>query len=405
MNVEKLADEGYRMLAVASCELGVKVVPEKLEQLPFRILGILAFSDPVREGVHDALQECYKAGIRIIMMTGDYPGTAKSVGRRIGLAHFQNSCEGELLEKLTPFQLKEKVKEVNIFARILPDQKLLIVNALKSNGEIVAMTGDGVNDAPALKSAHIGISMGARGTDVAREASDMVLVNDDFTSIVGAVKTGRKIYDNIKKAMAYIFAVHIPIAGMAVVPVILGMPVVLLPAHIAFLELIIDPTCSTVFEAEHAEDDVMHRQPRILGTSVLSKPIAMISFLQGLSVFIISFAVLLVALSLHRTPDEARTLTFITMVTGNLGLIVSNLSWKKTWISILIHATPALRIVLIIVITSFAAILVVPWIRDIFHFSLPSGISLLMAIGAGSCSLIWFEVLKTIQHKTKILPI
>ena len=185
--------------------------------------------------------------MRVVMITGDYPGTAIHIAKQIGLRNPEQCITGPELEALGHLQLRERIKTVNVFARVVPEQKLAIVNALKANQEVVAMTGDGVNDAPALKAAHIGIAMGERGTDVAREASSLVLLNDDFASIVHAVKLGRRIYDNLKKAIAYIFAVHVPIAGMSFLPVLFGLPIALLPAHIAFLELIIDPACSTVF--------------------------------------------------------------------------------------------------------------------------------------------------------------
>ena len=211
------------------------------------------------------------------MITGDYPLTAQNIGRQIGLRNPDNIITGPELEKMTDEQLRERIKNVNIFARVVPEQKLHIVDAFKANGEIVAMTGDGVNDAPALKSANIGIAMGGRGTDVAREASTLVLLDDDFSSIVGGVKMGRRIFDNLKKAIAYIFSVHIPIAGLSALPVLLGWPLILLPVHIVFLEFIIDPACTTVFEAEPEETDIMQRKPRSIHTRLFNKKAAIIS--------------------------------------------------------------------------------------------------------------------------------
>ena len=196
------------------------------------------------------------------MITGDYPGTAQNIARQIGLAPHDQVITGPELDRMDDVELRRRIARVNIFARVVPEQKLRIVEAFKANGEIVAMTGDGVNDAPALKSAHIGIAMGERGTDVARESAALVLLDDDFSSIVAAVRLGRRIFDNIKKAIGYIFAIHVPIAGMSLIPVLFKWPLMLMPVHILFLELIIDPACSTIFEAEPEEANVMNRPPR-----------------------------------------------------------------------------------------------------------------------------------------------
>ena len=210
-----------------------------------------------------AVAECQAAGVRVVMITGDYPATAQSIARQAGLANCETVITGPELDRMSDEELARRIGDVQVFARVVPEQKLRIVNALKANREIVAMTGDGVNDAPALKAAHIGIAMGGRGTDVARESASLVLLDDDFSSIVAAVRLGRRIFDNIKKAIAFILAVHVPIAGLSMLPVFFAdWPLLLLPVHIVFLELIIDPSCSLIFEAEEAEADVMQRPPR-----------------------------------------------------------------------------------------------------------------------------------------------
>jgi Ca2+-transporting ATPase len=236
--VSDLAEEGLRVLGVAYCEVVPNVLPEKMTDLPFHYLGLIGLADPIRETVPEAVKMCYKAGIRIIMITGDYIGTAKAIGKQIGLKNVDNIIVGSELDQMTDLELAEKCKQVSIFARVVPHQKLRIVQALKANKEIVAMTGDGVNDAPALKAANIGISMGLRGTDVAREASAIVLTDDDFSSIVSAVRMGRRIYDNLRKSFTYVFSLHIPIAGMAMIPAAFSnYPIIYFPVHIAFLEL------------------------------------------------------------------------------------------------------------------------------------------------------------------------
>ena len=223
------------MLGVAKASFKKTDLPKEQHDFVFSFLGLVGFEDPVRPNVAGAVEECYAAGIRVVMITGDYPLTAQNIGRQIGLKSVEKCITGPELDGMSDEQLKGRIREVNIFARVVPEQKLRIVNTLKATGEIVAMTGDGVNDAPALKSADIGIAMGGRGTDVARESASLVLLDDDFTSIVGGVKMGRRIFDNLKKAIAYIFAIHVPIAGISVIPVLLGWPLILLPVHIVFL--------------------------------------------------------------------------------------------------------------------------------------------------------------------------
>ena len=227
-----MASEGLRVLGVAKTSFKNSPLPDGQHDFSFQFIGLVGFADPVRPSVPEALRECYEAGIRVIMITGDYPDTARSITRKIGLKSWDKCITGSEMDKIDDSELQERLKTVNVFARVIPEQKLRLVDALKANGETVGMTGDGVNDAPALKSAHIGIAMGGRGTDVARESAALVLLNDDFSSIVETVKIGRRIYDNLRKAMAYIFAVHVPIAGISLIPVLLGWPLVLYPVHV-----------------------------------------------------------------------------------------------------------------------------------------------------------------------------
>ena len=262
--INRMADQGLRVLGVAKAEFIPVDLPAEQHDFEFMFVGLLGLADPIRPEVPGAVKECYDAGIRVIMITGDYPGTARNIARQIGLKPLDDIITGAELEAMSDDELSERIKTTCIFARAVPEQKLRLVGALKANGEVVAMTGDGVNDAPALKAAHIGIAMGGRGTDVARESAALVLVDDNFASIVAAVRMGRRIFDNLKKAMAFIFSVHIPIAGMSLIPVVLNWPLALLPVHVLFLELIIDPACTVVFEMEDDEPDIMQRPPRKL---------------------------------------------------------------------------------------------------------------------------------------------
>ena len=294
--IDTMAKEGLRIIGVAKADFRQSDLPGEQHDFKFEFLGLVALADPVRPGVSEAIKDCYSAGIRVVMITGDYPVTAQNIADQIGLRQTGGIITGPELGKMDNSELQQRIETVTIFARVVPEQKLRIVDALKAHGEIVAMTGDGVNDAAALKSAHIGIAMGGRGTDVAREASALVLLDDDFSSIVQAVRMGRRIFDNLKKAMAYIFAIHVPIAGMSLLPVLFNWPLVLLPVHIVFLELIIDPACSVVFEAEKEEANVMNRPPRRLEEPLFNRKTIIFSLLQGLSVLVIVAAVFVIAM-------------------------------------------------------------------------------------------------------------
>jgi Ca2+-transporting ATPase len=289
----------------------------------------------------------------------------------------------------------------SVFARAVPEQKLQLVNALKANGEIVAMTGDGVNDSPALTAAHIGIAMGERGTDVAREAADLVLLDDDFSSIVQAVRLGRRIFDNLKKAMAYIFAIHVPIAGLSLCAVLFRWPLILEPIHVAFLELIIDPACSIVFEAEAEEADVMQRPPRPATEHLFNKQMVIMSLLQGFGVLIILLAIFGVALYRGQGEQDARTLTFTALVTANVALIVTNRSWSQTFLAILRAPNPAMWWVVGSALVFLALVLYIPFLKALFHFSTLHPNDVALCVGAGAVSIAWFETLKAFQRRRR----
>jgi P-type Ca2+ transporter type 2C len=400
-HINAMADEGLRVLGVARAGFKSAGLPDGQHDFTFKFLGFIGLADPVRPTVAAAIRECYAAGIRVIMITGDYPGTAQNIAHQIGLASLSEVITGPELDRMDDAELQRRIKKVNIFARVVPEQKLRIVNALKAIGEIVAMTGDGVNDAPALKSAHIGIAMGERGTDVAREAASLVLLDDDFSSIVGAVRIGRRIFDNLKKAMAYIFAIHVPIVGLSLLPVVFGWPLILLPVHIVFLELIIDPACSIIFEAENEEKDIMQRSPRDPKEPLFGIRSIGLSVLQGVSVLVIVIAVF--AISLHRGQGEldARTLTITTLIIANLGLIFANRSWSRTILSTLRSPNPALWWISVGALLFLGLILYVPFLRRLFHFSLLHFSDLVICFSAGVISILWFELLKIFNGQKK----
>ena len=326
----QMAGQGLRILGVAKSEVKKTAsLPEHQRGLHLNFVGLVGLSDPIRKEVPATLQKCYGAGIRVAMITGDYPVTAQHIARQIGMRAADQVLTGREMEGMDDVELRRRVQSTNIFARVVPEQKLRLVNALKANGEIVAMTGDGVNDAPALKSAQIGIAMGGRGTDVAREAADLVLLDDSFSSIVEAIRLGRRIFDNLRKAMAFVLAVHVPIAGLALIPLIAKWPLVLMPVHLVFLEMIVDPACSIVFEAERGEAGLMQRPPRDVREPLFSRRLLVLSFFQGASVLVAVIGVFAIALYRGETPNNARALTFATLVVANLTLILANRSWTR----------------------------------------------------------------------------
>jgi Ca2+-transporting ATPase len=333
------------------------------------------------------------------MITGDYPVTAQAVARQVGLMPRDQFITGPEIDKLDDAELQQRIRTINIFARVMPEHKLRIVNALKENGEIVAMTGDGVNDAPALKAANIGIAMGSRGTDVAREAAAIVLLDDDFSSIVKANRLGRRIFDNLGKAMSYIFAVHIPIVGLSLLPVLLKWPLVLFPVHIVFLELIIDPACTLVFEAEREEADVMRRPPRNPKQGIFGRKTLGISLLQGIAVLAITFAVYAISLGQGAGESVARALTYTTLVLANLGLILSNRSWSRTILATLRMKNTALWWVTGVAIIFLGLVLYVPFLRELFSFGTLNAADLVLCIVAAAISIGWFEIFILLKRR------
>ncbi len=392
--INYLADQGLRLIGVAQAHRQETPFPYEQHDFEFKFLGILGFADPIRSQVPFSIEEAYRAGIKIIMITGDYAGTAKNIGRQIGLHDITHVLNGEDIAKRSVDSLKETLATTSICSRVVPEQKLNIVQALKKNNEIVAMTGDGVNDAPALKAAHVGIAMGKRGTDVAREAASLVLLDDDFSSIIKAIKLGRRIFDNLKKSMSYILAIHIPIAGVAFMPVLFNSPIVLLPIHIAFLELIIDPACSVVFENDPSEPDIMRRPPRKLNEPILGKRELGMSILQGVSVLFIVMLIYIGALLLKKNEIEIRTLTFSTLVIANLGLILVNLSWSKNIFRVLTTRNTMLWAVLAGAISVLVICVYAPFAQNIFHLMPLHFIDIIIVLIAGAISVMWFEFLK-----------
>lgn len=385
---------GLRVLAVAKSEF-VGVLPSRQSSFKFKFVGFVGFEDPVREGVVQSIQDCYSAGIRVIMITGDYSGTAQNIASEIGLKNPRDYITGSQINSMTDEDLKERIKKVNVFVRVVPEQKLRLIHALKANGEIVAMTGDGVNDAPALKAADIGVAMGERGTDVAREASDIVLLNDDFTSIVTGIRLGRRIYDNLKKAFHYVFAVHTPILALTFFSVLFGYPLILLPAHILFLELIIGPSCALVFESEREEKDVMVRKPRSTNETIMNKKSLVSSIFRGFIIFLGCVFVFLFSMNLNNNINEARALCFATLIISNIFLIVVSKSTTQSFFKS-IFDNKSFWILAAFAILFLLATIYVPLLSILFGFKVLHLIDWLVAIIVAIICVFWSKLFRRI---------
>lgn len=396
--VEAMTSDGLRVLGVARAIFPSGELPRGQHDFDFEFIGLVGLEDPVRPDVPAAIAECRAAGIRVVMITGDHPQTALSIARQAGLLVDGQAVTGPELDQLDDAALAARLPGTNVFCRVQPQQKLRLVQAFRSRGDVVAMTGDGVNDAPALKAAHIGVAMGARGTDVAREAATLVLLNDDFGSLVTAVRYGRRVFANLRKAIAFVLAVHLPIVGLSIVPLVFGWPMVLMPVHILFLQLIIDPACSIVFEAEPLESDAMHTPPRRPDSRLLDAQVLLRGLVQGCGLFGIVLVAYLHARSASGSDEVARALAFAVLVVSSLALIHVNRTWSRRrdptrpwnaafgWI---VSATCGMLVV----------VLWVPAISGLFSFATPS--TTLLLSGAALClgALAWFEASKRLAGR------
>ena len=397
--VQEMAANGYRIIASAKCNLPNNNLPEKQHEFNFIFNGLVAFEDPIRHEVPLAIKECYEAGIKVMMITGDYPETAKSIAKQIGLKECENVLTGAEIKNMSASELQEKIKHTNVFARIIPEQKLQIITALKNNGEIVAMTGDGVNDAPALKAADIGVAMGLKGTDVAREASSLVLLDDNFASIVHAIRSGRKIFDNLQKAMSYIIAVHIPIIGLVLLPAFFSwLPILLMPLHIVFMELIIDPVCSIAFESEQEEKGIMKRPPRKPDELFFGFKKIAFSIVKGLMLFGMVVVVYFLSINEGHTEGEVRAIAFSSLIIGNVFLILTSLSESRNFIAVILEKNIAVLIILIIAMALLLLSISVAFISNIFSFDFPGYQHFKTAIIGAIILLIILETIKFLKQ-------
>ncbi|MEN9864465.1 MAG: hypothetical protein RL748_55, partial [Pseudomonadota bacterium] len=409
--VAEMAEDGLRVLGVAWATFPCRDLPDQQHDFKFVFIGLVALEDPLRPGVPAAIAECQAAGIRVVMMTGDHAATARSMARQAGLQSDAPVISGSELASMSDETLAARLPDTHIFCRVQPEQKLRLVRAFQARGDVVAMTGDGVNDAPALKAANIGVAMGARGTEVARQAAALVLMNDDFGSLVTAVRYGRRVFANLRKAIVFVVAVHVPIIGLSMLPVLLGWPMLLMPIHILFLQLIIDPACSVVFEAEALEPDAMKVPPRRADQKLFGKAVILRGLWQGAGLLLLLLGVY--ALARAKLPadalrdDTARALTFVVLVLSNLGLIHINRIWGKTAMIAVTGQPGAQRQfgwIALATVLLLGLVLEVPVISRLFSFAPLPPLWLLAAVGLAGLSLLWFEAVKQVQRRWFQLP-
>ncbi|MDP9107846.1 MAG: cation-translocating P-type ATPase [Pseudomonadota bacterium] len=380
-SIDRMATQGMRVLGVAAATSAPEQLPAAQSGFEFEFLGLLGLADPLRPGVLAAVQECRAAGIRVTMITGDYPATARAIAEQAGIDVTGAILTGDQIEQLSDRALGARIGDTCVFARVMPEQKLRLVDGLKERGEVVAMTGDGVNDAPALKSAHIGIAMGRRGTQVAREAAALVLLDDEFGAIVQAIRLGRRVYDNVQKAMGFVLAVHVPIAGLSLLPLLFGFPLFFTPVHIAFLELVIDPVCSIVFEAEPEEADIMKRHPRNQKLPLFSPAFMLWHAMQG-AVVLLAVAALFLALMHWGSPESAaRATAFLALVAANFCLVIVNRSNSALIATALRRSNRAFWWMLGLTGSVMALVLTVAPIRNLFRFAAIGPVEILLALG------------------------
>ncbi len=405
--INTMAERGLRVIAVGEMDISnINDIPESLVECKLRFCGVVGLADPPRDSVKQDVETCIKAGVRVVMITGDNGITASAIARQIGMADYDKIITGDDIDKMSQVELKEKIKNVSIFSRVIPEHKMRIVQAFKANGEIVAMTGDGVNDAPALKYADIGIAMGKRGSEVAREAADLILLDDNFSTIVDTIKDGRRIYDNIKRAFGYVIVIHIPIAFSALVAPLLGISPVclfLLPVHVVLLELVIDPTCSIVLERQPAETDVMERLPRKTDEKIIDINSLTKSLFQGFAIFGAAFGTYLTFLT--QCPDNgalARTMGLTIIFIANMLLVHVNSSESEFAIqSILrLRGDKVIAAVNIGVILSLIIMLYTP-VAEALKLAPLTWQQIVLAVGIACASVLWYELVKLVRFSLR----
>ena len=394
--IQSLSTEGYRILAVGETTLEGKNYPKTQQEFKFNFKGLLAFYDPPKKNIHLVLQHFYKAGINVKIITGDNAETTSSIAKQIGFVGFDKSISGDELMKLSDSELKKKVSEINLFTRMFPEAKLRIINSLKANKEIVAMTGDGVNDGPALKAAHIGIAMGKKGTEIAKQAASLIIINDDLAKMVFAISMGRKIYANLKKAIQFVISIHIPIILTVFIPLALGWiyPNIFSPIHIIFLELVMGPTCSIVYENEPIEKNTMTQNPRPFTNTFFNWKELSTSIIQGLVITIGTLFCYQYAIYQGFNEAVTRTMIFVVLITANIFLTLVNRSFYYSIFTTLLYKNNLISIIIGITIAITASLLYIKSLTKFFEFEHLEIGQLLMVVGIGIVSVTWYELVK-----------
>jgi len=402
-DVEGYAARGIRVLAVASTESVPHPLPTDPHDLGLQLSGLLAFADPLRATAREAVKHARSAGVSVVMITGDYPATAMAIARDAGIDWSAPAVTGADIAGADDATLRNLVRSASVFARVRPDQKLRLVRALQANGEVVAMTGDGVNDAPALKAAHIGLAMGGRGTDVAREAASIVLLEDDLGHLVAGIEMGRRIFDNLRKAAIYITAIHIPICGLALLPLLLGLPPLLLPMHVVLVEMIIDPICAIAFENEPIEPGTMELPPRHPDELLLGLPQLAIAAIQGMLLFVAILGIYVVGIHSGLETNMARTTAFIAFTMGNLAMIRVASTRGSTLAHLLAPDHGAYWGVASAAVAVVASCILIPGLQRLFQFEVPParlvGVAMLLGVGAA----LLFDLAKLLPLVQRIL--
>jgi Ca2+-transporting ATPase len=398
--IYEMSKQGLRVIAIGQMLIqNESEIPDTLLECRLELLGMVGLADPPRESVKEDIKTCTKAGVRVVMITGDNGITASSIANQINMPNSDHIITGDELNEMSDAELRERVKDVSIFSRVLPEHKMRIVKAFKENGEVVAMTGDGVNDAPALKYADIGIAMGKRGSEVSREAADLILLDDNFSTIVDTIKDGRRIYDNIKKAVGYVFTIHIPIAFSALLAPFMGISpasLLLLPLHVVLLELVIDPTCSIVLERQTAESDIMQRPPRNPKEKLLTARMLSKSVIQGLAIFAASFAMYYHFINTY--PDNAplaRTMGLSIIFLSNVLLVQVNSSNTEFALRTFIRQIKD-RVMWAVIIGTLAGLLIMLYtpLSGFLKLAPLSSEQLLLSAGISCIAVLWYELVK-----------
>jgi Ca2+-transporting ATPase len=399
--VKKLASEGMRILAVAKTEYSESKFPENQKDFDWQFLGLIALSDPPKKNIDKVIEEFYKAGINIKMITGDIAETASSIAKQVGIRTCDYVTTGKEIQEMSEERLSEALKSCNVFARMLPESKLKLINQLKKNGEIVCMTGDGINDVLALKASHIGIAMGKKGTEIAKESSSIILMKDDLSGMITAIAAGRKIYSNLKKAILYILSIHIPIIGIMILPLLLGWKYesIFSPIHIIFFELLMGPICSIAYEKEPMEENLMNNKPRKLHKNLFSLNELSGSIIQGLIIFIGVMSVLKFSINSGYSEALARSLVFITLIASNVFLALTDRSRKKSFFYTLKFKNYTLYILLFTSILCMLLIIRISFLRSLFQVEIPETFQILICSGIAILSVGWFEIAKIINKK------